>query len=301
MTRPPLPIIKIACLFLILLLVTFFFTWWLVLRTSDVEVASFDRPFPQSLRTQVDSNDYYELKTPYETYRFNLVAPEAAPEEIRDKVMFGHRIMTETKAYAPEYSGDDLSCINCHFRAGNTFGGKNGSISLVGVTNWYPTYSQRAGKTIDLGDRINNCFMRSINGKPLPKDSPEMEAIVAYLSWISKDVEHLKKTPWRGLIPLHIDHEPDLRNGAILYQEKCATCHQGDGQGVYKKQGYLFIPPLWGPDSFNDGAGMSVLKKLSSFIYYNMPYQEPTLTKEESIDVAGFISEQDRPVFKKQP
>ena len=33
----------------------------------------------------------------------------------------------------------------------------------------------------DIEDRINECMQRSMNGKPLPMDSPEMIAIASYL------------------------------------------------------------------------------------------------------------------------
>ena len=39
------------------------------------------------------------------------------------------------------------------------------------------------------------------------------------------------------------------------------------------------IPPLWGSNSFNDGAGMNTLEMLAPFIYLNMPYQQANLTR----------------------
>ena len=43
----------------------------------------------------------------------------------------------------------------------------------------------------------------------------------------------------------------------------CATCHNTDGSGILRdpgapQLGYM-IPPLWGPTSYNDGAGMARL------------------------------------------
>ena len=46
---------------------------------------------------------------------------------------------------------------------------------------------------------------------------------------------------------------------------------------------------------------MNVLGKISGFIYYNMPYQEPNLTEEEALDIASFVIEQPRPRFIKTP
>lgn len=229
--------------------------------------------------------------------RFDLKDPNQAPEEIREQVLLGFNLMNETEVYAKEYTGDTLRCVNCHFDGGNTFGGKNGSISLLGVTSWYPAFSQREDRMIDLRERINNCFARSLNGRPLPVDGPLMDGLVHYFSWISQEVAELQHFPWRGLNYLESSHQPDVAQGAKKYQERCASCHQPDGAGLFKEQGALMIPPLWGNRAYNDGAGMNRPSMLSAFIYWNMPYQEPNLTVEEAIDIAQFIIEQKRPHF----
>ncbi len=50
------------------------------------------------------------------------------------------------------------------------------------------------------------------------------------------------------------------------------------------------VPPLWGPDSFNDGAGAARLIMLASFVHDNMPngtsWVAPTLSPEDAWDVA---------------
>ena len=50
--------------------------------------------------------------------------------------------------------------------------------------------------------------------------------------------------------------------------------------------GYL-MPPLWGPDSFNDGAGMATLITVANFVHFNMPngtsYTHPRLTQQECL------------------
>ena len=43
----------------------------------------------------------------------------------------------------------------------------------------------RSGKIINLQERINNCLMRSMNGRAMPEDSPEMKALTAYIKWLS--------------------------------------------------------------------------------------------------------------------
>jgi thiosulfate dehydrogenase len=237
--------------------------------------------------------DFYSVDIPGrdEPLDFGLVDPESAPEAMMTKIMFGYHLMLDTKANAPNFAGNTVTCNNCHFNAGNTLGGKNRGISLVGVTTRYPQFSKRDNKRIFLADRINNCFKRSLNGKPLPKGSLEMESILAYLAWISHEVEDGDDLPWLGLKKLTSQHVPDPTQGAITYDKCCSICHG------YRGQGSMQAPPLWGTDSFNDGAGMNTLPMLSSFIYDNMPYGEPILTEEEALDVASFIILQKRPKF----
>jgi thiosulfate dehydrogenase len=222
----------------------------------------------------------------------DLVDPEQAPLNIRDSIMRGYRLIMNTPFYASKYTGDRLSCTHCHFAEGDTAGGKNNGISLVGVTATYPRYSMRDGKSITLTERINNCFERSLNGWPLPEDSEEMKDILAYLQWISKEVEHFPTLPWLGLQMLKSTHQPNPKEGEKVYRTYCAMCHKQDGEGGED------IPPIWGQDSFNDGAGMSHLPMLASFIYWNMPYKNAVLSEEQSLDVAAFVLQQPRPHFQ---
>lgn len=231
---------------------------------------------------------------------FDLVDPQQAPTDIRESVMRGYTLIMNTPFYAPKYARDQLSCTSCHFCGGDTLGGRNNGISLVGVTNIYPQYSARSKTTIDLSQRINNCFQRSMSGHPLPADSQEMKDILAYLGWISKEVEKVKNPPWLGLNPLKSTHQANAEQGSYLYDTYCSACHKDDGSGggeLPDPQGKT-IPPLWGPNSFNDGAGMSSPEKLASFIYWNMPYQNSILTEEQAIDVAAFVLKKPRPHFE---
>ena len=62
-----------------------------------------------------------------------------------------------------------------------------------------------------------------------------------------------------------------------VFAETCAVCHQANGQGkrwgpedAAQRHRYQF-PPLWGPDSYNDGAGMARPITAANFIRANMP------------------------------
>ena len=61
-----------------------------------------------------------------------------------------------------------------------------------------------------------------------------------------------------------------------------------------RADGYVF-PPLWGADSFNDGAGMHRLLTAARFIKAKMPLGQPDLTDDQAFDVAAFINSKPRP------
>jgi thiosulfate dehydrogenase len=67
--------------------------------------------------------------------------------------------------------------------------------------------------------------------------------------------------------------------------------------------GYQF-PPLWGPDSYNDGAGMDRFDRAVSFIRNNMPRgvdaSNPQLSLQEAWDVAAYVIAQPRPRYRPQ-
>ncbi len=75
-------------------------------------------------------------------------------------------------------------------------------------------------------------------------------------------------------------------------------CHGDNGQGLQAsldiRDGYLF-PPLWGPDTFNDGAGMHRVLTAANFIKARMPLGQADLTDDEAFDVAAYINSTERP------
>ena len=64
-------------------------------------------------------------------------------------------------------------------------------------------------------------------------------------------------------------------------------------------QGYTF-PPLWGPYSFNNGAGMNRLLTTTRFIRQNMPlgasHTATGLSDDEAYDVTAFVPSKPRPL-----
>jgi thiosulfate dehydrogenase len=222
---------------------------------------------------------------------YNPPAPRDAPEDIRDAVMLGYNIMVDTHEYAAPYTGNKLRCVSCHFRGGITEGGRNGGLSLVGVGAVYPRYRSRQEYASDLVTRTNSCFERSMNGKPISPDSREMAAIVTYYQWISKGLPIYGDIPWLGLRHLKQTETPDSARGARVYEEKCLACHGRSGEGTRT------APPLWGDESFNDGAGMSHIQTFSAFAHMNMPFEHPEMTEGQALNVAAFVTGQPRAHF----
>src|SRR5262249_26045261 len=156
-------------------------------------------------------------------------------------------------------------------------GTKKFGLPIYGLFKLFPQYSTRAGTEITIEDRINNCMTRSMNGRPLPAASLEMTAIVSYVKFLSTGVPAGEKLPGLGTGQMpELDRAADPARGKSIYAEACTQCHYGNGKGIVRNDlvtntGY-WVPPLWGPDTFNDGAGMNRLITIANFLHFNMPH-----------------------------
>lgn len=206
-----------------------------------------------------------------------------------EQIRLGKRIFDETPKYASAYVGNRLSCNDCHIQSGTAAH----AAPMIDMANIFPMYNKRAGRVISMQERFEECFVRSENGQPLPKDGAEMKALTAYVNWLSKDGARGKAYSGRGFVKLPEDQSGDPANGKAIYASQCAGCHGADGAGVPP-----VLPPVWGPDSYNDGAGMHNPKKMAAFLIHNMPQNHPgTLTIQDALDVAAFIHTMPRPKF----
>ncbi len=230
-------------------------------------------------------------EAPAASVKYDPPATKEAPPSIREAVMTGYNIMNHTRHYAGAYVGNVLNCSNCHFKEGSLGGGKNGGLSLVGVTTQYPQYRERAKGVVDIIFRINSCFERSMNGKPLPPNSSEMVGLVTYFQWISKGLPVYGKIPWLGLKEIRSSYKPIADSGRKVFKTICSPCHGPNGLGT------KIAPPLWGDESFNDGAGMAKPATLAAFVHNNMPYRISDLTEKQALDVAAFITSHPRAHF----
>lgn len=199
------------------------------------------------------------------------------------------------------YAGNNLSCSNCHLSAGT----RKFGLPLFGLAHLFPQYSARKGGEITIEDRVNSCMTRSLNGREMPDSAPEMRALVAYIDFLSTNVAKGETLPGLGAGSMpELARAADPARGSTIFRDACAACHGNDGLGVRRSLpttdlGYL-VPPLWGADSFNNGAGMARLSVAANFVHFNMPhgtdYASPRLSVEDAWDVAAFMLSHKRPV-----
>ena len=225
---------------------------------------------------------------------------EAEPNA--DDIKYGKELVANTSEFlGPKGKvraiSNGMNCQNCHLQAGTAPLGNN--YSAVAAT--YPKFRARSGTEESIEKRINDCFERSLNGKPLSSDSKEMKAMMAYINWVGKDVPKGEIPKGSGLyeVPL-LDRAADPLKGKLVYDNQCASCHQADGRGMPKPDGtgYLY-PPLWGENSYNHGAGLYRLSRFAGYVRANMPlgatYENPLISDEEAWDVAAYVNSMERP------
>lgn len=217
------------------------------------------------------------------------------------QLTLGARLNIDTARMLPKHVGNALNCASCHLNAGTVADGS----PYVGISAFFPSYAARAGRVITLADRINGCFLRSMNGKPLPLDSTEMTAMIAYFDWMRRETKPDDKVAGRGVGKVSQSIVPNPANGKKIYAAQCAVCHGADGEGIKNVAGDWVYPPLWGDQSFNIGAGMARTYTAAAFVKRNMPIAfhngfplgQGGLSDQEAVDVAEYFTHQPRPDF----
>lgn len=227
---------------------------------------------------------------------------DALPDDAYGRLArYGYALAVETfRHIGPEvtdpamrYAGNNLACTSCHQEGA----AQANAIPWTGVSAVFPQYRGREDDVSTVEDRINGCMQRSMNGRPLPLDSREMKAYITYIHFLSQGIPVGARLEGAGMKAMKApNRRADPQAGAEVYKARCAKCHGSDGQGervgvAGDARGYD-NPPLWGPDSFNDGAGMNRLLMAMRFIKHNMV---KTLSDDEAYDVAAYVVSQPRP------
>lgn len=222
-----------------------------------------------------------------------------------EQIRYGRDLVMNTSIYfGPKgtvaHLTNGMNCQNCHLYGGT----QNFGIPFSATAANFPQFLYRSGTLQSLESRVNDCMQRSLNGKPLDSLSGEMQAFVAYIKWVGKDVaKNIKPVGVStGANRLSfLERAADPEKGKQVYVSECQRCHGQNGEGILATDGLSYTyPPLWGDHSYNNSATLYRLTPLASFIKNNMPYgtnwKEPQLSDEQAWDVAAYISSQPRPV-----
>jgi len=205
----------------------------------------------------------------------------------RASALRGRALLLATRDSLPRNVGNGLRYASCHLDGGL----RKNAMPWVGSYARFPQYRPRSGKVDLIEDRINDCFLRSMNGRALDPRGRDMRDIVAYLAFLSTGIPvggEMEGQGLRLLLPL----EGDAQRGSAVFTSTCARCHGATGAGT------AIAPPLWGPKSYNVGAGMARINTAASFIHDLMPLDRAQqLTPQQAYDVATYVNTRPRPDF----
>lgn len=240
---------------------------------------------------------------------------QSPPGELDAVIRMGKEIFDHTASHplSKPYVGAQnvLNCTSCHLGSGTSLHGP----SLVGSATAYPAYSPRDKAVLTLESRIADCFMRSQNGIHPPLGGAVLTALSAYITSLSAGLP-IKMNPEAPLGPLSMKwiqrgneafwKQSNPQRGQTLYAQRCAGCHGADGEGGGMMgggmmgggmMGGMMFPPLWGPRSYNAGAGMADWQKLATFIHTAMAQYAGPVSEADARDIAAFVDSRPRPAF----
>lgn len=220
-----------------------------------------------------------------------------------DNIRYGRALIAHTARYlGPQGSvahiSNGMNCQNCHLEAGTNVWGNN--FSSTATT--FPKFRARSGTVESIEKKVNDCFVRSLNGNTLDSNSQELRAIITYIQWLGKDLPKGYKTPGSGIRELpYLPVAADTGKGKTVFRQQCQRCHGADGSGQPEPGTAEYrYPPLWGPNSYNTGAGLYRLSRFAGYVKDNMPlganYLHPQLNNEDAWNVAAYVNSQPRPV-----
>jgi len=237
------------------------------------------RPLTFAASTQPSSKQRVRFRVPADA--------ELRDSAYRASALRGRAILLATRDSLPRYVGNSLRCASCHLKDGL----QAGAMPWVGSYARFPQYRARSGKVDLIEDRINDCFLRSMNGRALNPTGRDMRDIVSYFAFLSRGLPVGVEMEGQGLPRLQ-PLQGDLARGMAVFSSTCARCHGAKGQGT------ALAPPLWGPRSYNVGAGMARIVTAASFIHALMPIDRAQqLTPQQAFDVATYINTRSRPNF----
>ena len=215
----------------------------------------------------------------------------------RRDAALGERIFMRTQERAAALGSNALACTNCHLEGGKMAG----VLALTGAARSYPR-KEAGGRAVTLEDRIVRCFTHSLAGRSPEISSEAVQALSAYIESIAKtgEAEASDRSLIEAAAILPIG-ELNAERGRARYGDLCSGCHGLDGQGYRERREplpYDYVPPVWGPRSYNDVAGLARVDTLAGFLRHGMPRDEPgTLDPRDAQEIAAFVDGQPRPTW----
>lgn len=204
------------------------------------------------------------------------------------------------------YVGNKLACTNCHMEDGTQ---PNASPFVV-VAKKYAApglFNARSNIFLDPEARVNTCFERSLAGEALPRDSQWMTDIVAYFNFLATGIQpgytfrEVAGQEFPSVTALTRAADPE--RGRRIFKNRCAECHENNGQGEWldDQERFLF-PAVWGDDSFGLMSGMGRLATAATMVWGTMPrnqvnIMDPTtrMPQADAWDVAAYLLSNDHP------
>lgn len=229
---------------------------------------------------------------------------EIPDDQSGEAIRRGREIFLNPGANATEYVGNSLACANCHLDAGR----RANSAPMWAAAGMYPVYRGKNDQINTLEDRMEGCFTYSMDapegpaGTSPPPGHQIYKDLESYFHWLATGAPNRVDLPGSGYpTPDKPEAGYDLARGEEVFEARCAVCHGDEGEGRQDMNGRYAFPPLWGPDSYNWGAGMHRVNTAAGFIYANMPLGQPfSLTPQEAWDVAAFVNSHERPADPRQ-
>jgi len=290
-------------IFLVIVIIVLVIALFKYTPSSKTEL-DIDAPVPDEYGNFTEAGKLEARKRAQDTVKYWQAPTEESlnSSEKKESILYGKDLIAHTSLYFGENGKvlnitNGMNCQNCHLDAGTKVFGNNYSA----VASTYPKFRARSGSIENIYKRVNDCFERSLNGQALDTSSKEMQAIVNYIHWLGKDVPKNKKPAGSGFKELaFLDRAADPVNGKNVYEAKCQSCHQANGEGTMRSDRTAYTyPPLWGSKSYNDGAGLFRMSNFAKYVKYNMPlgasHNATQITDEEAWDVAAFVNSQPRP------
>jgi len=109
-------------------------------------------------------------------------APPGGGKTISQLIERGRNLFADEKL-----ATNGKSCNSCHVGMGKGPGdGPMGAKPLTGRTHSYPKLVPMAGRAVTLDQMTQFCIVNPMKGKPLPWDSEELTALVAYQYSLTK-------------------------------------------------------------------------------------------------------------------